>query len=81
MAVRSAVLQAAHENGMDAAAGRLSRPVIKAEAGLSLVIADGVEAASAAVRLVAAGERVPESHTQHRPSGQFEHKQPLPLTG
>jgi hypothetical protein len=66
---------------MEDAAGELSRPVIKAEAGLSLVIADGVGAASAAVRLVAAGERVPEFHNQHGPSHQFEHKQPLPLTG
>ena len=64
-----------------AASAAVSRPVIKAEAGLSLVIADGVETASAAVRLVAAGERVSESHTQHMPSGQFEQKKAHPLTG
>ncbi len=64
-----------------AASAAVSRPVIKAEAGLSLVIADGVEAASAAVRLVAAGERVSESHTQQRPNDRFEHKKAHPLTG
>ena len=66
---------------MEDAAGELSKPVIKAEDGLRLLISDGVEAASAAVRLVTAGERVSESHTQYMPSGQFEHRQPLPLTG
>jgi hypothetical protein len=43
--IRAAVLEAARENGIEDAAGRLSRPVIKAEAGLWVVIAAGVGAA------------------------------------
>ena len=50
-AVRSAVLEAVRENDMEAAAGRLSRPVIKTEAGLWVVIAAGVGAAGAAAML------------------------------
>ena len=46
--IRAAALEAARENGMEDAAGRLSRPVIKAEAGLWVVIAAGVGAAAAA---------------------------------
>ena len=49
--IRAAVLEAARENGMEEAAGRLSRPVIKAEAGLWVVISAGVGAAAAAVML------------------------------
>ena len=49
--IRAAVLEAARENGMEEAAGRLSRPVLKAEAGLWVVIAAGVGAAAAAAVL------------------------------
>jgi hypothetical protein len=49
--IRAAVLEAARENGMEEAAGRLSWPVIKAEAGLWVVISAGVGAAAAAVML------------------------------
>ena len=50
-AVRAVVLEAARENGLEDAAGRLSRPVIKTEAGLWVVIATGVVAAFAATTL------------------------------
>ena len=50
-AVRPVVLEAARENGLEDAAGRLSRPVIKTEAGLWVVIATGVAAAFAAATL------------------------------
>jgi hypothetical protein len=46
-AVRAASLEAARENGLEEAATRLSRPVIKVEAGLWVVIASGVAAAVA----------------------------------
>jgi hypothetical protein len=50
-AVRAVVLEAARENGLEDGAGRLSRPVIKTEAGLWVVIATGVVAAFAATTL------------------------------
>ncbi len=50
-AVRAVFLEAARRNGLEDAAGRLSRPVIKAEAGLWGVIAAGVGAAAAAATL------------------------------
>ncbi len=50
-AVRAVVLEAARENGLEDAAGRLSRPVIKTEAGPWVVIATGVAAAFAAATL------------------------------
>jgi hypothetical protein len=56
--VRAAALEAARENGMENTAGRLSRPVIEAEAGLWVVIAAGIGAAVAAVALGRFGRRM-----------------------
>jgi hypothetical protein len=47
-AVRATVLKVAPENGLEDAASRLSRPVIKVEAGVWVVIAAGVSGAAIA---------------------------------